>query len=85
MFKSQKGKNLAAVVFKVNVIMNHQCKDFFFLLEFLSFALSVSQLLLQQKKKAQNLINWSVLINYLANKIVAQLLFLGNVHVLACH
>lgn len=51
MFKSQKGKNLAAVVFKVNVIMNHQCKDIFFLLEFLSFVLSVSQLLLQQKKK----------------------------------
>lgn len=52
MFESQKGKNLAAVIFKVNVIMNHQCEGlgffffFFFLFDFLSFALSVSGQLL---------------------------------------
>lgn len=50
MFKSQKGKNLTAVFFTVNVMMNHQYEDFF-LLEVLSFALSVSELLLQKEKK----------------------------------
>lgn len=58
MFESQKGKNLAAVIFKVNVIMNHQCEGlgfffFFFLFDFLSFALSVSGQLLREGRNTQ--------------------------------
>lgn len=43
----------------------------FFLIEFLSLALSVSELLSQEKKNTQIQIHESVLINYLPNKIAA--------------
>lgn len=46
MFESQKGKNLAAVIFKVNVIMNHQCEGLGFFVFF--FSCLISYLLLFQ-------------------------------------
>lgn len=84
MFKSQKGKNLAAVIFKVNVIMNHQCEGWVFSVWFLIFCSFSFWATVTRGKKHTNPDALKSLISYLPKKIAASLLLLGSVHIL-CH
>lgn len=84
MFKSQKGKNLAAVIFKVNVIMNHQCEGWVFSVWFLIFCSFSFWATVTRGKKHTNPDALKSLISYLPKKIAASLLLLGSVHI-RCH